>query len=154
MRDVIIACDFSSREELFNFLKPFEGYNPYLKVGMELFYAEGPDMVKELKEKGFKIFLDLKLHDIPNTVKKAMVNLGKLGVDITNVHASGGITMMKAAKDGLLEGAKIAGYEAPLLIAVTQLTSTDQAMLERELCIHKNYQMLYLNMQKMQNLLV
>ncbi|MGI6594299.1 MAG: orotidine-5'-phosphate decarboxylase [Christensenellales bacterium] len=137
MRDVIIACDFSSREELFNFLKPFEGYNPYLKVGMELFYAEGPDMVKELKEKGFKIFLDLKLYDIPNTVKKAMVNLGKLGVDITNVHASGGITMMKAAKDGLLEGAKMAGYEAPLLIAVTQLTSTDQAMLERELCIHK-----------------
>ncbi len=137
MRDIIIACDFSSREELFNFLKPFEGYNPYLKVGMELFYAEGPDMVKELKEKGFKIFLDLKLHDIPNTVKKAMINLGKLGVDITNVHASGGITMMKAAKEGLLEGAKMAGYETPLLIAVTQLTSTDQAVLERELCIHK-----------------
>lgn len=137
MKDVIIACDFSSREDLFEFLKSFEGHDPYLKIGMELFYAEGPKMVKELKEKGFKIFLDLKLHDIPNTVKKAMVNLGKLGVDITNVHASGGIVMMKAAKEGLLEGAKLAGYEAPLLIAVTQLTSTDQAMLERELCIHE-----------------
>lgn len=138
MRDVMIACDFSSKEELFEFLKPFEGQNPYLKVGMELFYAEGPEMVKKLKEMGFKIFLDLKLHDIPNTVQKAMVNLGKLGVDITNVHASGGITMMKAAKEGLIAGAKTKGYKPPLLIAVTQLTSTDQAMLERELLIHKN----------------
>jgi orotidine-5'-phosphate decarboxylase len=150
MRDVIIACDFSSREELFNFLKPFEGYNPYLKVGMELFYAEGPDMVKELKEKGFKIFLDLKLYDIPNTVKKAMVNLGKLGVDITNVHASGGITMMKAAKDGLLEGAKMAGYEL-LLHNLHQLI---KQCLKENYVYTKNYQMLYLNMQKMQNLLV
>lgn len=135
--DVIIACDFSSKKELFDFLKPFKNYDPYLKVGMELFYAEGSEMVKELKNMGFRIFLDLKLHDIPNTVKKAMYNLGKLGVDITNVHAAGGITMMKAALEGLEEGAKAAGYERPVLIAVTQLTSTDQKMLEDELLIEK-----------------
>ena len=87
MRDVIIACDFKNKEDLFNFLKPFKGMNPYLKIGMEIFYKEGPELVRELKKEGFKIFLDLKLHDIPNTVEKAMRNIGELGVEITNVHA-------------------------------------------------------------------
>ena len=100
-KDVIIACDFSSQEELFEFLRPFEGYDPYLKIGMELFYKEGPGLVKKLKEMGFKIFLDLKLHDIPNTVEKAMRNIGELGVEITNLHAAGGIKMMEAARRGL-----------------------------------------------------
>lgn len=138
MRDVIIACDFSSKESLFDFLKPFKDYDPYLKVGMELFYSEGPSMVKTLKSMGFKIFLDLKLHDIPNTVRKAMFNVGQLGVDMTNVHSTGGITMMRAAREGLDAGAAAAGLKSPLLIAVTQLTSTDQEMLENELLItHK-----------------
>lgn len=127
---VIIACDFKNRDELFTFLKPFAGLNPYLKVGMELFYAEGPEMVRELKEAGFKIFLDLKLCDIPNTVEKAMRNLAKLDVDITNVHASGGIKMMEAAKRGL-EGSNTK------LIAVTILTSLDDEALKNELDINK-----------------
>ena len=101
MRDVIIACDFKNQEELFKFLEPFKGENPYLKIGMELFYKEGPELVKKLHRMGFKIFLDLKLHDIPNTVEKAMRNLGELGVEITNVHAEGGIKMMEAARRGL-----------------------------------------------------
>src|SRR5574344_859088 len=100
MRDCIIACDFKSKEELFTFLKNFEGMNPYLKIGMEMYYKEGPSLVKELKKMGFRIFLDLKLHDIPNTVYKAMKSLASLGVDITNVHASGGIEMMRRAKQG------------------------------------------------------
>ena len=129
-RDVIIACDFANKEDLFNFLKPFKGLNPYLKIGMELFYSAGPEMVKELKELGFKIFLDLKLCDIPNTVEKAMRNIAKLGVDITNVHASGGIKMMEAAKRGL-EGTNTK------LIAVTVLTSLDDDALKNELDIVK-----------------
>ena len=128
--DVIIACDFKSKEDLFTFLEPFKGLNPYLKIGMELFYACGPDMVRELKELGFKIFLDLKLCDIPNTVEKAMRSIAKLGVDITNVHASGGIKMMEAAKRGL-EGTNTK------LIAVTILTSLDDETLRNELDINK-----------------
>ena len=134
MRDVIIACDFSNKEKLYDFLVPFEGLNPYLKLGMEIIYKEGPALVKELHDKGFKIFLDLKLHDIPNTVEKAMKNIASLGVEITNVHAAGGIEMMKAARRGLdstEEGKKTK------LIAVTQLTSTSQEVLEKELLIEK-----------------
>lgn len=135
LREVIIACDFSSREELNSFLEKFGEEKPYLKVGMELFYKEGPEMVAELKKRGYKIFLDLKLHDIPNTVYKAMRNLGELGVDITNVHAAGGIEMMKRARAGLAEGAK--GKNTPKLIAVTQLTSTSEEVLRSELLIDK-----------------
>ncbi len=131
-RDVIIACDFSSAKELFDFLMPFKEKKPFLKMGMELFYKEGPLLVKQLKEEGFKIFLDLKLHDIPNTVKKAMKNIGDLKVDITNVHAAGGIEMMKAAKEGL---AASLGAQHTKLIAVTQLTSISQEILEKELLI-------------------
>ena len=134
MRDVIIACDFSNKEKLYDFLVPFEGLNPYLKLGMEIIYKEGPQLVKELHDKGFKIFLDLKLHDIPNTVEKAMKNIGTLGVEITNLHAAGGIEMMKAARRGLdstEEGKKTK------LIAVTQLTSTSQEVLEKELLNEK-----------------
>lgn len=132
MRDVIIACDFKSKKELFEFLVPFKGQNPYLKIGMEIFYKEGPALVKELHEMGFKIFLDLKLHDIPNTVEKAMRNLGELGIEITNVHAAGGIKMMEAARRGL--DATEAGKNTKL-IAVTQLTSISQDILENELLI-------------------
>lgn len=132
-REVIIACDFSSKQETKEFLKSLGDEKPYLKVGMELFYKEGPELVKELKNEGYKIFLDLKLHDIPNTVYKAMKNLASLGVDITNVHASGGIKMMSEAMRGLKEGA-ING-NVPKLIAVTQLTSTDDKMLKDELLI-------------------
>lgn len=134
-KDVIIACDFSSAEEVFSFLDRFGDKRPFLKVGMELYYKEGQGMVKELIKRGHKIFLDLKLHDIPNTVRKAMFNIGALGVDITNVHAAGGIRMMKEARLGLAEGAESQGYQPAKLIAVTQLTSTDQEMLERELLI-------------------
>ena len=134
MRDVIIACDFKNQDDLFAFLKPFEGMNPYLKIGMEIFYKEGPQLVKKLKEMGFKIFLDLKLHDIPNTVEKAMRNIADLGVDITNVHAAGGVAMMAAARKGL--DSTEAGKNTKL-IAVTQLTSTSQEVLENELLIEK-----------------
>ncbi|MEG2456749.1 MAG: orotidine-5'-phosphate decarboxylase, partial [Clostridia bacterium] len=134
-KEVIIACDFSSRNDLNLFLKNFKNEKPYLKVGMELFYKEGADMVKELKQNGFKIFLDLKLHDIPNTVYKAMKNIASLGVDMTNVHASGGIEMMKKARQGLSEGANGTGT---LLIAVTQLTSTSESVLHSELFISKS----------------
>lgn len=134
MRDVIIACDFSNQEKLFEFLKPFEGMNPYLKIGMELFYKEGPELVKKLHEKGFKIFLDLKLHDIPNTVEKAMRNIASLGVEITNVHAAGGVLMMEAARRGL---DSVESGKNTKLIAVTQLTSTSQEILENELLIEK-----------------
>ena len=100
-KDVIIACDFKNKEEFLKFIEPFEGLNPFLKIGMEIFYKEGPELVRELKAKGCKIFLDLKLHDIPNTVEKAMRNIAELGVEITNCHAAGGIEMMKAARRGL-----------------------------------------------------
>ena len=132
MRDVIIACDFKNKEDLFNFLKPFKGMNPYLKIGMEIFYKEGPELVRELKKEGFKIFLDLKLHDIPNTVEKAMRNIGELGVEITNVHAEGGIKMMEAARRGL-DSTELG--KNTKLIAVTILTSISQEVLENELLI-------------------
>lgn len=133
-RDVIIACDFKSAEQTFNFLDLFKEQErkPFLKIGMELFYAEGPEIVREIKRRGHKIFLDLKLHDIPNTVKKAMSVLSNLDVDMCNVHASGTIDMMKAALEGLTreDGSR------PLLIAVTQLTSTSQERMQKELLIN------------------
>ena len=132
MRDVIIACDFKNKDDLYEFLKPFDGLNPYLKIGMEIFYKEGPELVKDLRKKGFRIFLDLKCHDIPNTVESAMRNLGELGVEITNVHAAGGIKMMEAARRGL--DSTEAGKKTKL-IAVTQLTSISQEVLENELLI-------------------
>ena len=135
MRDVIIACDFKNQEDLFEFLKPFDGLNPFLKIGMEIFYKEGPQLVRKLKEMGCKIFLDLKLHDIPNTVEKAMRNLAELGVEITNVHAGGGIKMMEAARRGLDSTEQGKKTE---LIAVTMLTSVDQEIIERELLIKEN----------------
>lgn len=130
-KDVIIACDFSSAEKTFEFLDKFTGRKPFVKIGMELFYAEGPSIVKEIKKRGHKIFLDLKLHDIPNTVKKAMSVLSNLDVDITNLHASGTTAMMEAAIEGLTrpDGTR------PLLIAVTQLTSTSQESMENDLLI-------------------
>ena len=133
-KDVIIACDFKNKEEFLKFIEPFEGLNPFLKIGMEIFYKEGPELVRELKAKGCKIFLDLKLHDIPNTVEKAMRNIAELGVEITNCHAAGGIEMMKAARRGLdyTESGK-----KTELIAVTQLTSISQEALENELLIEK-----------------
>ena len=131
-KDVIIACDFSSAEQTFNFLDQFTGKKPFVKIGMELYYAEGPAIVKEIKARGHKIFLDLKLHDIPNTVKKAMTVLSSLDVDIINLHAAGTKNMMRAALEGLTrpDGTR------PLLIAVTQLTSTDQDSMENDLMIH------------------
>ena len=133
-KNVIIACDFKNKEELFSFLRTFEGLNPFLKIGMEIFYKEGPELVKELKKMGCKIFLDLKLHDIPNTVEKAMRNIAELGVEITNVHAAGGIEMMKAARRGLDFNELGKNTE---LIAVTQLTSISQEALENELLIER-----------------
>ena len=131
MRDVIIACDFSSKEQTLTFLDRFTGRKPFVKIGMELFYAEGPAIVREIKARGHKIFLDLKLHDIPNTVRKAMSVLSRLDVDMTNVHAAGTIDMMRAALEGLTrpDGTR------PLLIAVTQLTSTSQERMQNELLI-------------------
>ena len=130
-RDVIIACDFSSKEQTLNFLDKFTGRKPFVKIGMELFYAEGPLIVRTIKERGHRIFLDLKLHDIPNTVKKAMSVLRNLDVDMTNVHAAGTVDMMKAAIEGLTreDGTR------PLLIAVTQLTSTSEERMQKELLI-------------------
>ena len=132
-KDVIIACDFSSKKDVFEFLDKFTDKKPFIKIGMELFYGEGPDIVKAIKDRGHNIFLDLKLHDIPNTVNKAMRNLARLGVDMTNVHAAGTIDMMRAALEGLAEGAD---SERALLIAVTQLTSTSQERMQRELLIN------------------
>lgn len=131
-KDVIVACDFSSAEETFAFLDKFQDRKPFVKIGMELFYAEGPEIVRQIKARGHKIFLDLKLHDIPNTVKKAMAVLSRLDVDICNLHAAGTTAMMKAALEGLTreDGSR------PLLIAVTQLTSTDQESMEKDLLIH------------------
>ena len=132
-KDVIIACDFASKEQTLNFLEQFKGKKPFVKIGMELFYAEGPAIVKEIKERGHKIFLDLKLHDIPNTVKKSMAVLKNLDVDMTNLHAAGTSRMMEAAIEGLTreDGTR------PILIAVTQLTSTDQEIMEKDLLIEK-----------------
>ncbi|MBR6680821.1 MAG: orotidine-5'-phosphate decarboxylase [Clostridia bacterium] len=130
-KDVIIACDFDSAEKTFAFLDKFTGRKPFVKIGMELYYAEGPSIVKEIKKRGHKIFLDLKLHDIPNTVKKSMAVLSRLDVDMTNLHASGTKRMMEAAIEGLTreDGTR------PMLIAVTQLTSTDQEAMENDLLI-------------------
>lgn len=136
MKDVIIACDFASREETLKFLDQFHEEKPFVKIGMELYYAEGPSIVREIKKRGHKIFLDLKLHDIPNTVKKAMHVLSGLDVDIVNVHAAGTIAMMQAGLEGLTR----ADGTRPLLIAVTQLTSTDQEAMENELLIHEPMQ--------------
>ena len=130
-RDVIIACDFSSREATLEFLDRFTGRKPFVKIGMELFYAEGPAIVRDIKARGHKIFLDLKLHDIPNTVKKAMRVLSDLDVDMVNVHASGTVAMMRAALEGLTR----ADGTRPLLIAVTQLTSTSEETMQKELLI-------------------
>lgn len=132
-KDVIIACDFNGKEQLFNFLDKFKEEKLYLKVGMELFYAGGSEIVKEIKKRGHKIFLDLKLHDIPNTVKKAMAVLSSLDVDMVNLHAGGGSIMMKYALEGLTR----ADGTRPLLIAVTQLTSTNQELMTNELLIDK-----------------
>lgn len=131
-KDVIIACDFSSAEDTFAFLDKFTKEKPFVKIGMELYYAEGPSIVKEIKKRGHKIFLDLKLHDIPNTVKKAMAVLSKLDVDMTNLHAAGTVEMMKAAVEGLTkpDGTR------PILIAVTQLTSTSEERMQKELLIN------------------
>ena len=146
-KDVIIACDFPSKEKTLEFLDMFkDARKPFVKIGMQLFYAEGPDIVREIKKRGHKIFLDLKLHDIPNTVKSGMRSLAGLGVDMTNVHAAGGIKMMKAGLEGLTGGEQQADSgaesceheaEAPVLIAVTQLTSTDQETLENEILIDR-----------------
>ena len=131
-RDVIIACDFSSAEETMKFLDKFSEETPFVKIGMELYYAEGPSIVREIKRRGHRIFLDLKLHDIPNTVKKAMAVLSRLDVDMCNVHAAGTIEMMRAAVEGLTreDGTR------PLLIAVTQLTSTSEERMQKELLIN------------------
>lgn len=132
-KDVIVACDFAGADEVFAFLDKFHDEKPFVKIGMELFYAAGPDIVREIKSRGHKIFLDLKLHDIPNTVMKAMSVLSKLNVDMTNVHAGGTIQMMEAAVKGLTrpDGTR------PLLIAVTQLTSTSEETMRRDLLIDR-----------------
>ena len=132
-KDVIIACDFSSAEAALDFLEKFQDEKPFVKIGMELFYAEGPSIVKKIKERGHKIFLDLKLHDIPNTVKKSMAVLSSLDVDMCNLHAAGTSAMMTAALEGLTrpDGTR------PLLIAVTQLTSTDEQRMRDELLINE-----------------
>ena len=134
-KDVIIACDFDSKEKVFSFLDKFEGEErkPFVKIGMELYYAEGPEIVREIKRRGHKIFLDLKLHDIPNTVKKSMAVLSRLDVDMTNLHAAGTGRMMEAAIEGLTreDGTR------PMLIAVTQLTSTDEETMKEDLLINE-----------------
>ena len=132
-KDVIVACDFSSAAQTLQFLDRFTGRKPFVKIGMELYYAEGPEIVRQIKARWHKIFLDLKLHDIPNTVKKAMAVLSRLDVDIVNLHAAGTTAMMEAALQGLTrpDGTR------PLLIAVTQLTSTDQESMERDLLIRE-----------------
>lgn len=132
-KDVIIACDFSCREDVMKFLDKFHKDKLFIKIGMELFYSEGPDIVREIKERGHKIFLDLKLHDIPNTVKKAMAVLSRLDVDMCNLHASGTVSMMEAALEGLTrpDGTR------PILIAVTQLTSTDSERMKKDLLIDR-----------------
>ena len=132
-KDVIVACDFSSKAETIEFLEQFTEEKPYVKIGMELFYSEGPQIVRDIKARGHRIFLDLKLHDIPNTVKRTMKVLSELDVDMCNLHAAGTAAMMEAALDGLTrkDGSR------PLLIAVTQLTSTDEKRMRQELLIEK-----------------
>lgn len=132
-KDVIIACDFSTKKQVFDFLDLFEQEKPFVKIGMELFYAEGPEIVREIKKRGHKIFLDLKLHDIPNTVKKSMAVLRQLDVNMTNLHASGTIPMMQSALEGLTreDGTR------PILIAVTQLTSTSEEIMKSDLLINE-----------------
>ena len=132
-KDVIIACDFKKKKKTYAFLDLFKGKKPFVKIGMELFYSAGPDIVRELKKRGHKVFLDLKLHDIPNTVKKSMAVLSGLGADICNLHAAGTVAMMKAALEGLTrpDGTR------PLLIAVTQLTSTDEESMKKDLLIDR-----------------
>lgn len=130
-KDIIVACDFSSKEETLAFLEKFTDKKPYVKIGMELFYAEGPSIVREIKERGHQIFLDLKLHDIPNTVKKSMAVLSRLDVDMVNLHAAGTRAMM----EGALEGVTRPDGTRPLVIAVTQLTSTSQERMQEELLI-------------------
>ena len=132
-KDVIIACDFAGKAECMSFLDKFTGVKPFVKIGMELFYAEGPQIVKDIKERGHKIFLDLKLHDIPNTVKKSMAVLSRLDVDMCNLHAGGTVAMMEAAVEGLTrpDGTR------PILIAVTQLTSTSEERMRSDLLIKK-----------------
>lgn len=132
-KDIIIACDFPTKEDTFSFLDKFKDVKPFIKIGMELYYSEGPKIVKEIKARGHKIFLDLKLHDIPNTVKKAMNVLSKLNIDMCNLHASGTSKMMKAA----LEGITREDGTRPLLIAVTQLTSINQEDIQKDLLINK-----------------
>ena len=132
-KDVIIALDFPNKEKTLEFLDKFEGRKPFVKVGMELFYLEGPEIIREIKQRGHKIFLDLKLHDIPNTVKSAMKSLSKLDIDMVNVHSAGTIEMMKSALEGLSYSKK-----RPLLIAVTQLTSTSEVQMHDELLIDKS----------------
>jgi len=132
-KDVIVALDFASKEKTLEFLDLFTEEKPFVKIGMELFYGEGPEIVREIKKRGHKIFLDLKLHDIPNTVQKAMKNVAKLDVDMVNCHAAGTIEMMKAAQLGLQEGTTTT---KPILLAVTQLTSTSQERMDTELLIH------------------
>jgi len=134
---LIVALDFPSMKEVKNFLQPFEGESLFLKVGMELYYQEGASIISLLKEHGHDIFLDLKLHDIPNTVKQSMKGLARLGVDLINVHATGGVKMMEAALEGLEEGTQ-AGRKRPICIAVTQLTSTSGQMLRDELLIERS----------------
>ncbi|MGP1567394.1 MAG: orotidine-5'-phosphate decarboxylase [Peptoanaerobacter stomatis] len=134
-KDVIIALDFPNGKETLEFLDKFEGKKPFVKIGMELFYSEGPSIINEIKARGHKIFLDLKLHDIPNTVEKAMMSLAKLDVDMCNVHAAGTIEMMQAALRGLTS---IKGESRPLLIAVTQLTSTSEERMQEELLINRS----------------
>lgn len=133
-KDVIIALDFPDKKTVFDFLDIFEYEKPYVKIGMELFYGEGPDIVREIKKRGHKIFLDLKAHDIPATVEKAMKNLAELDIDMTNIHAAGTIRMMEAA----VKGIATKGDKRPLLFAVTQLTSTDQQRMEDEILIKDN----------------
>ncbi len=132
-KDVIVACDFPSKEAVMAFLDKFEGKKPFVKIGMELFYAEGPQIVREIKARGHKIFLDLKLHDIPNTVKRSMAVLSGLDVDMTNLHAAGAKAMM----EGALEGLTRPDGTRPLLIAVTQLTSTSEEVMKRDLLIDR-----------------
>ena len=144
-KDVIIACDFASREETLTFLDQFTGRKPFVKIGMELYYAAGPEIVRELKARGHKIFLDLKLHDIPNTVKKAMAVLSRLDVDLVNLHAAGTKAMMEAA----LEGLRRPDGTRPLLIAVTQLTSTSQERMEADLLIEKPLDQVVMHYAKM-----
>ena len=132
-KDVIVACDFAGKKEVLEFLDKFGGKKPFVKIGMELYYAEGPDIVREIKARGHKIFLDLKLHDIPNTVKKSMSVLSRLDVDMCNLHASGTVAMMEAAIEGLTreDGSR------PMLIAVTQLTSTSEERMKSDLLINE-----------------